>query len=157
MITNNKELNQYIANLKAFCADVLVQANTEAANSSHDYIRCVELNTKIVDYQNFINLLNMEMMYPKSVFKSSSRELTVGDEVFVITKAVSYEDKCKGIKRVVVKGYIKKCIASQKRNLYVVMSNMKNGYHIGNFVKTSVGKTIFYSREEAESVLAKKH
>ena len=155
MITNNNELNQYIANLKAFCADVLVEANKEAASSSPDYIRCVELNTKIVDYQNFINLLNMEIMYPKSVFKSNSRELTVGDEVFVITKSVSYEDKCKGIKRAVVKGYIKKCIASQKRNLYVVVSNKKNGYHIGNFVKTSVGKTIFYNKEEAEQALRK--
>lgn len=92
MITNNKELNQYIANLKAFCADVLVEANKEAASSSYDYIRCAELNTKIVDYQNFINLLNIEKMYPKTVLDSASRDLAVGDEVFIITKSTNYED-----------------------------------------------------------------
>ena len=156
MITNNNELNQYIANLKAFCADVLVKANKEAVSNSYDYIRCVELNARIVDYQNFINLLNMEEMYPKSVLNSTPCELNVGDEVFVITKSVSYEDSCKGIKRAVVKGYVKKCVVSPKRNIYVVVvSNLKNGYFIGNFVKTSVGKTIFYSKDEAEQALKK--
>ncbi len=156
MITNNPELNQYIANLKAYCADILVMANREAMNSSTDYIRCVELNAIIVDYQNFINMLNMEEFYPKSVLNSTRRELAVGDEVYVITKSVSYEDRCKGIRRNVVKGYVKKCIASKNKALYVIMSDKKNGYHIGNFVKTSVGKTIFYSKEEAEQAL-KKH
>ena len=76
--------------------------------------------------------------------------------MYVITKNVSYEDKCKGIRRNVVKGYVKKCIATKKGVLYVIMSDKKDGYHIGNFVKTSVGKTIFYSKEEAEQAL-KKH
>lgn len=150
MITNNPELNQYIANLKAHCADVLVAANKEAMNSSNDYTRCVELNARIVDYQNFINMLNMEMFYPKSALNSTARELSVGDEVYVITKHVSYEDSCNGIKQSIVKGYVKKCVTSKKGLFYVVMSNKKDGYHIGNFVKTSVGKTIFYSKEEAE-------
>ena len=157
MTTNNKELNQYIANLKAHCADVIVQASKEAMSSSNDYIRCVELNARIVDYQNFINLLNMEMFYPETVLNSSMRELCVGDEVYVITKAVIYENNCRSITRNVVRGYVKKCIATDKKELYVIMSNRKNGYHIGNFVKTSLGKTIFYSKEEAERILAEKH
>ena len=156
MITNNNELNQYIANLKAYCADILVLANKEAMSSSNDYIKCVELNTRIIDFQNFINLLNMEEFYPKSTLNSVQYKLAVGDEVYVITKSISYEDKCKGIRRNVVKGYVKKCIATKKGVLYVIMSDKKDGYHIGNFVKTSVGKTIFYSKEEAEQAL-KKH
>ena len=156
MITNNTELNQYIANLKAYCADVLVLANKEAMNSSNDYIKCVELNARIIDFQNFINLLNMEEFYPKSALNSVEHKLAVGDEVYVITKCVSYEDRCKGIRRNVVKGYVKKCIATKNRVLYVIMSDKENGYHIGNFVKTSVGKTIFYSKDEAEQAF-KKH
>ena len=77
MITNNNELNQYIANLKAYCADILVLANKEAMSSSNDYIKCVELNTRIIDFQNFINLLNMEEFYPKSTLNSVQYKLAV--------------------------------------------------------------------------------
>ena len=150
MITNNSELNQYIANLKAHCTDVLVQANNEAMSCSNNYERCIELNARITDYLNFINMLNMETLLPKSVLDSRKEELSVGDEVYVITKCIPYEERMRGVKRMVVRGYVKKCITTTKRNLYVITNMRRGGYHIGNFVKASLGKTIFHSKEEAE-------
>ena len=84
MITNNEVLNQFMNNLKATCADIIVAAHEEAQSGKCDYNRLIELNTKIIDYTNFINLINMEHMIPESAKDSSNKERHIGDILYAV-------------------------------------------------------------------------
>lgn len=152
MITNNEGLNQFIANVKAFCSDVVLTAELELANGVSTKERENLLQTKIVDYKNFMNILNMDMMYPRSCLSCHSAKVCdIGDVFYIVSKGVTWEEMQKGVKKTIVKAKCKKIAIKQKTKYYVFEG--VDRYYSGVFRDSSFGKTLFISEEEAKRKL----
>lgn len=150
MITNNEVLNQFMNNLKATCADVIIAAHEEAQSGKCDYNRLIELNTKIIDYTNFINLINMEHMIPESTKDSSKKERHIGDILYVVglnneSTVINTVNKFKVFECKVTK------IADKGHGRYYTLSGTVVSY-VHNYKDSSFGRLVFEDYASAEKV-----
>lgn len=155
MITNNEVLNQFINNLKAACADVIITAHKEAQSGKCDYNRLLELNTIIIDYTNFINLVNMEHMIPESAKDSSKKERHIGDILYVVglnneSAVTSTTDKFKVFECKVAK------IADKGCGKYYTLKGTKSNY-VHNYKDSSFGRLVFKDYASAKEVVNHKN
>lgn len=155
MITNNEVLNQFMNNLKATCADIIVAAHEEAQSGKCDYNRLIELNTKIIDYTNFINLINMEHMIPESAKDSSKKERYIGDVLYVVglnnkSTVTSIANKFKVFECKVAK------IADKGCGKYYTLKGTKSNY-VHNYKDSSFGRSVFEDYRSAEEVANNKN
>lgn len=155
MITNNEVLNQFMNNLKATCADVIIAAHEEAQSGKCDYNRLLELNTIIIDYTNFINLVNMEHMIPESAKDSSKKERHIGDVLYVVglnneSIFTSTVNKFKVFECKVAK------IADKGCGKYYTLKGTKSNY-VHNYKDSSFGRLVFEDYRSAEKVVNNKN
>ena len=150
MITNNNELNQYIANLKAYCADMLVAINKEIINGNCNRDRLIELKTMSTDWQNVVNILNMEFLLPStSLYANKKQYHRPGDIVYVITSSVPYLLKVQGVKHIIVEGRITRYGVKRGAPYYTVKGT-KNKAYSANFSESSFGNTLFDTEGDAK-------
>lgn len=150
MITNNEALNQFMNNLKATCADVIIAAHEEAQSGKCDYDRLIELNTRITDYTNFINLINMDHMIPESVKDSSKKERHIGDILYIVGVNSDYNGRKLIDSYSVFKCKIAK-IADKGHGLYYTLKGVNTNY-VHNYKGSSFGKLVFEDYESAEKI-----
>lgn len=150
MITNNEALNQFMNNLKAACADVIIAAHEEAQSGRYDYDRLVELNTRIIDYTNFINLINMDHMIPESAKDSSKKERHVGDILYVVSPFNDYKVRDLVGNYGVIECEITK-IADKGHGRYYTLSGTVVSY-VHNYKDSSFGRSVFEDYASAEKV-----
>lgn len=150
MTTNNNELNQYIANLKAYCADMLVAINKEIISGNCNRDRYIELNTMFIDWQNVVNLLDNEHLIPStSLYANKKQYHKPGDIVYVVTSSVPYSLKVQGVKHIIVEGKITSYRVKRGAPYYTI-KGIKNKAYSANFCESSFGNTLFDNEEDAK-------